>query len=304
MDEKAAAIGKIRSFNRFYTHILGLLDRHILASDFSLTEARVLLELSRNESSGAREIGARLDVDPSYLSRMLKCFETKKLIVRTPSAQDSRASDIRLTDAGHAALAELGGRSDRQVASLLAGLEPGETDEVLAAMALIREKFSRALFPVTIRGYRKGDEAYVIRRHEALYRREYGLSEVFAAYVDGLVRQFAGSFDPAKECLLIPEADGRPMGSVAVAKYDDRTAQFRFFLLEPEARGRGLGLRLAEAALDFCRKAGYERVFLTTVSLLTAARSIYARLGFRIVESHPQADWGREVEEERWELEL
>jgi DNA-binding MarR family transcriptional regulator/N-acetylglutamate synthase-like GNAT family acetyltransferase len=304
MDNRAAAIGKIRSFNRFYTRILGLLDRHVLSSDFSLTEARVLLELSRGESSGAREIGARLDVDPSYMSRILKRFETKKLIARTPSAQDSRASDIRLTDAGRASLVVLGGRSDQQVASLLAGLEPNEVDEVLAAMALIRQKLSHALFPATIRGYRKGDEEYIIRRHEVLYRTEYGLSETFAAYVDRLVRQFADGFDPEKECVLIAEIDGRPMGSVAVAKYDDRTAQFRFFLLEPEARGHGLGLRLAETALDFCREAGYERVFLTTVSLLTAARTIYARMGFRIVESRAQADWGRDVVEERWELKL
>jgi len=304
MDRQTAAVGRIRSFNRFYTRILGLLDRHILASDFSLTEARVLLELGKGEGCNARAVGVRLGVDPSYLSRMLKRFEAGKLIVRTPSAQDSRASDIRLTDAGRAALTELGRRSDDQVAGLLAELSPQEVDEVLAAMALIREKLSRSAFPAVIRSWRAGDAEYIIRRHEALYLKEYGLSGSFAAYVDRTVRQLAEHFDPAKECVLIPEVNGRPMGSVAIAKVDDATAQLRYFLLEPEARGYGLGLRLVEEALAFARGAGYTRAFLETISILPVARSIYYRMGFRIAQRRTHADWGREVEEERWELEL
>lgn len=304
MDSQAAAIGKVRSFNRFYTRVLGLLDGHILQSDFSLTEARVLLEIGRENRVTARGLEKKLSVDPSYMSRILKRFEAKKLITKTPCARDGRRNDIRLTDAGRALLGELEQRSETQVAALLDGLSPEEIKTVLDAMTLIRDKFSHALLPVTIRNYREGDADYIIRRHRELYLKEYGLSASFGPYVDQTVHKLTDTFDPEKECVLIPELDGRPMGSVAVGRYDDQTAQLRYFLLEPEARGCGLGLYLIESALAFCRRAGYRRVFLETISLLTTARSIYARMGFHIAQTHVQSDWGREVEEERWELEL
>lgn len=304
MDAQATAVKSIRSFNRFYTRILGLLDRHILDSDFSLTEARVLLEISKHPDYKAKELGERLTVDAGYLSRMLKGFEAKGLILRTPGAQDNRLNDIRLTALGEQTLAELGGRSDAQVKALIGALSPEELHSVLDAMALIREQFSRAVFPAVIRGYRKGDEDYIIRRHEELYLKEYGLSAVFAAYVNRTVHELTDHLDPAGECVLIPEIDGRPMGSIAIAKRDSQTAQLRYFLLEPEARGQGLGLRLIEEALSFCRQIGYKRVYLETISLLTTARALYSRMGFQIYKTRVQSDWGREVTEEYWELTL
>ncbi|MDD3214254.1 MAG: helix-turn-helix domain-containing GNAT family N-acetyltransferase [Eubacteriales bacterium] len=304
MDARLTAVGHIRSFNRFYTRILGLLNKHILDSDFSPTEARVLLEISMHPDDRARELSQRLAVDASYLSRMLKSFETKGLITRTPCAQDNRLNEIHLTEKGEQTLAELGRRSDAQVLSLVEALPDAELNSVLHAMNLIREQFSHAAFPAVIRGYRKGDEDYMIRRHRELYLKEYGLSAVFAEYVDRTVHELTDHLDPVKECVLIPEIDGQPMGSIAIAKRDGQTAQLRYFLLDPEARGHGLGLRLIEAALDFCRKAGYQRVFLETISLLTTARSLYSRMGFRIYQSRVQSDWGREVVEEYWELML
>ena len=304
MEEQTAAIADIRSFNRFYTRILGLLDRHILASDFSLTEARVLLEISMHPDDRARELSERLAVDASYLSRMLKSFETKGLITRTPCAQDNRLNDIHLTDAGESVLAELSGRSDAQIKTLIGVLSAEDLRAVLDAMSLIREQFSHAAFPAVIRGYRKGDEDYMIRRHRELYLKEYGLSAVFAEYVNRTVHELTDHLDPEKECVLIPEIDGQPMGSIAIAKRDGHTAQLRYFLLEPDARGRGLGLRLIEEALTFCRKTGYKRVFLETISLLTTARALYSRMGFQIYQTRIQSDWGREVVEEYWELTL
>ena len=304
MQNNAAAIAGIRSFNRFYTHILGLLNQHILDSDFSLTEARVLLEISKHAPCQANALADRLRLDRSFLSRILKRLEGKALISRTPDPADSRASHIAITPEGQTVLGELDSRSEAQIGSLIASLSPAELQEVQRAMRLIRDQFSRAVSPVTIRGYRAGDEDYIIRRHGAMYLAEYGLSEVFAQFVDGLVRRFVQNLNPARECVLIPELEGTPMGSIAIADAGGDTAQLRFFLLEKEARGMGLGLRLAEAAVDFARKAGYRHIFLDTISDLTSARAIYKRLGFTVTETHTQNDWGREVLNEKWEMDL
>lgn len=304
MQNNAAAIAGIRSFNRFYTHILGLLNQHILDSDFSLTEARVLLEVSKTEPCQANALADRLRLDRSFLSRILKRLEGKALIARTPDPADSRASHIAITPEGKTVLGELDSRSEAQIGSLIAALSPAELQEVQRAMRLIRDQFSRAVSPVTIRGYRAGDEDYIIRRHGEMYLAEYDLSEVFAQFVDGLVRRFVQSLNPARECVLIPELGGAPMGSIAIADAGGETAQLRFFLLEKEARGMGLGLRLAEAAVDFARKAGYRHIFLDTISDLTSARAIYKRLGFTVTETHTQCDWGREVLNEKWEMDL
>lgn len=304
MQDQAKAIAHIRSFNRFYTHILGLLDQHILDSDFSLAEARVMLEISKGEHCQANELADHLKIDRSYLSRILKRMESKALLTKTTSPQDSRANRIRLTQSGRDVLRDLDGRSEAQILTLIQSLTPQELAAVQSAMNLIREQFSKAIYPVTLRGYQPGDEDYIIRSHSELYLREYGLSSVFATFVDGLVRKFVQTLDPARECVIIPERDGQPLGSIAIAQADAQTAQLRYFLLEPEARGYGLGLKLTQAALAFARQAGYKRIFLETISLLTTARTIYRRMGFTITHTHPQNDWGREVLEERWEMEL
>ena len=163
MQNSAAAIAGIRSFNRFYTHILGLLNQHILDSDFSLTEARVLLEVSKTEPCQANALADRLRLDRSFLSRILKRLEGKSLIARTPDPADSRASHIAITAEGKTVLGELDSRSEAQIGSLIAALSPAELQEVQRAMRLIRDQFSRAVSPVTIRGYRAGDEDYIIR---------------------------------------------------------------------------------------------------------------------------------------------
>ena len=304
MGDQRQAIAQIRSFNRFYTHILGLLDRHILATDFSLTEARVLLEISKGKGSEPHALADRLKIDRSYLSRMIKRFEAKGLVVKTPSTRDSRFVRVAATPAALTVLDELSLRSNAQVQTLLQNLAPDEVTAVLEAMSLIREKFTQAVYPVTFRGYREGDAEYIIRRHEILYLKEYGLSEVFAGYVEQGVHRLADHLNPAKECFLIPEVDHRPMGSIAIARVDDQTAQLRYFLLEPEARGYGLGLRMVNSALDFARKVGYKHIFLETISALTTARTLYRRAGFQLVHSQRHAQWGSEVDEERWEMDL
>lgn len=298
------AVAHIRSFNRFYTNILGLLNQHILDSDFSLTEARVLLEINKAGHCTAHELGKKLAIDYSYMSRMLKKFENRGLLSRTQAPQDNRFNRIELLDGGRRAVEELERRSDEQILHLIRFMPPEELAAVQEAMALIRDRFSEAMFPVTLRDFVESDVEYIIRRHVELYQAEYGLSAVFAGDVDRGVRRLAANLNAAHECILIPEIEGRPLGSIAVARADDETAQLRYFLLEPEARGHGLGYRLVDAALAFCRRAGYTHVFLETFSKLTAARTIYQSRGFRITYTHQNPEWGEDVLEERWELDL
>lgn len=304
MEENRTAIDHIRSFNRFYTNLLGLLDRHILDSDFSLTEARVLLEINKSTPCNANALVRKLDIDRGYVSRLLKGFEAKGFLTKRTAAQDGRFHDIELTEAGLCTVRELEERSREQISRLIAGLSPEELATIQQAMDLLRGKFSRTASPVILRDGTPADIPYMIRRHQELYREEHHFTDVFADYVKQGVIHLAKNLDPSKECILVPEIDGQPMGSIAIARLDDDTAQLRYFLLEPQARGRGLGHRLVEAALDFCRGAGYRRMILYTVSSLLAARSIYKNHGFVLTQTHPNHDWGADVLEERWELDL
>ncbi len=302
--DRDGAVARIRSFNRFYTNILGLLNQHILDSDFSLTEARVLWEITKTDHATAIALGERLKIDRGYMSRILKKSEALGLITRIQSPSDNRFQHIKITDAGRRMLGELNGRSEAQLTELIRLMKDEELTALLNAMDLVRARFSEAASPATIRSYRPGDEEYVIRRHRELYKEEYNLSDSFCEYVDKNVRLLAERLDPEKECILIPEINGKPMGSIAIAKFDDETAQLRYFLLEPEARGLGLGNRLADEALNFCRRAGYKRVFLITIDLLTSARAIYKSKGFVLTDSQPNTEWLDYVMEERWEMAL
>lgn len=303
--DRDGAVARIRSFNRFYTNILGLLNRHILDTDFSLTEARVLHEISKTDHCTAIALGERLKIDRGYMSRILKKAEARGLITRIQSPSDNRFQHITITGEGRRVLKELNGRAEAQLKELIRLMSDEELAALMNAMDLVRARLSEAASPAAIRSYRPGDEEYVIRRHRELYQEEYNLSEAFCEYVNINVRRLAENLNPAKECILIPEMNGKPVGSIAVAKFDDETAQLRYFLLEPEARGLGLGNRLADEALNFCRRAGYKRVFLITMNLLTSARAIYKSKGFALTDSQPNTEWREDaVMEERWEMAL
>jgi len=303
--DRDGAVARIRSFNRFYTNILGLLNRHILDTDFSLTEARVLHEISKTDHCTAIALGERLRIDRGYMSRILKKAEARGLITRIQSPSDNRFQHITMTGEGRRVLKELNGRAEAQLKELIRLMSDEELAALMNAMDLVRARFSEAASPAAIRSYRPGDEEYVIRRHRELYQEEYNLSEAFCEYVNINVRRLTENLNPAKECILIPEMNGKPVGSIAVAKIDDETAQLRYFLLEPEARGLGLGNRLADEALNFCRRAGYKRVFLITMNLLTSARAIYKSKGFALTDSQPNTEWREDaVMEERWEMAL
>lgn len=211
---------------------------------------------------------------------------------------------ITLTPKGIQTIGNLSKKSDEQIEKYIQYLNPSETSKVLDAMMIIKNKVSEVINPITIRNFGVDDIDYVISRHGILYEEEYGLSSIFSGYVEKGVHHFEQHYNSEKDCMLIPEINGKHVGSIVIVEADDGTAQLRYFLLEPEARGRGLGDKLVDMALNFCREKGYKHVFLETISFLKTARHIHASKGFIITQSHKNLTWGEDVLEERWDLDL
>lgn len=297
-------VSEIRSFNRFYTKVLGLLEKHILDSRYSLTEVRILLEISKLKDCTANRLISKLDIDRGYMSRMLKSFERGGLIEKEGSSDDRRIMILKLTGKGRSILAELEERSGKQVEGLIGHLTESEGQKLAASMRNIKNALLDGINPVAIRTYKAEDVEYVIDRHRELYDIEYGFGPEFSDYVEKYVRKFHEHHDENKENLWIAEAGGKPVGMIALVRVDAATAQLRWFLIEPGMRGRGLGYKLMNTVMDFCREKGYNHVFLWTVSILEAARTLYKRFGFRLTESKPNDSWGGELLEERWDMHM
>lgn len=304
MQNNLDCIHKIRSFNRFYTNILGLLNQHILESGYALTEARVLLEISKITHCTSNALAARLNIDRSYMSRIIKVLEKNELITKVQSKKDNRINLITLTLKGNETIASLNQKSDEHIASLIQPLDENQLIKVTEAMKIIKNIISDRVNPIIIRNFIASDIDYILSRHCVLYEEEYGLNSVFRDYVDKGLHHFAKHYDINYECMLIAEIENKPIGSVVIVKSDNSTAQLRYFLIEPEIRGRGLGHRLVTMALDFCREKGYKHVFLETFSLLKTARHIYKSHGFTLTSSHENPTWGENILEERWDLDL
>lgn len=298
------SIHKIRSFNRFYTKVLGLLDQHILESEYSLTEARILLEIGKADKSTAIELGTQLGIDRSYMSRIIRHLEKDQLIIKKQSEKDSRIYEISLTENGKLILEKFNKRSDEQIYNLFKCLKDEEEEIVMTAMNIIKNRVSESMYSLTIRNFNGDDIDYLIARHQTIYPAEYGFSQNFANDVNRIIHKFVEDFDKEKECILIAELDGKRVGSIAIAKSNEDTAQLRFFLLEPEARGKGIGKKLIENVIEFSRNKGYKHMFLETVSKLEVARRIYKSRGFEITSTHENPDWGEGILEEHWEMDL
>ncbi|WP_305075894.1 helix-turn-helix domain-containing GNAT family N-acetyltransferase [Microtetraspora sp. AC03309] len=297
-------VAEVRAFNRFYTGVIGVLGVGMLDTPYSLTEARVLFELSTSSEAGA--ISRTLGLDPGYLSRLLGRFETDGLITREKSARDGRRQVVRLTDKGRAAYAMLDERSVVDVGAMLDPLTEEDRRRLLAAMATIQDALDPPARrePYVIRPPRPGDLGWVVHRHGVLYSEEYGWGAAFEALVARIVADYAAGHDPAREAGWIAEVDGRPVGSVFCVRKDDTTAQLRLLLVEPSTRGMGIGRRLVEECLRFARGAGYRRIMLWTRDALVGARRIYGNAGFELVEEHPGEDSGQAVVEEVWAMDL
>ena len=299
-------VDAVRAFNRFYTRVIGVLDEGLLRTDYSLTEARVLYELTQAD---ALDVGALRDavaIDAGYLSRILARFEEKGLVRRGPSEEDARRRVVRLTARGRSVSGTLDRRSAEEIGALLSTLGDAEQRRLLGAMGAIRtalrEDASRR--SVVVREPGPGDLGWIVERHGAVYQQEYGWDARFEALVARIVADFAEHPDPRRDRAWIAEVDGEPAGCVLCVHRDDEVAQLRLLLVEPSARGLGVGTRLVDEVLRFARGAGYARVTLWTQDALRDARRIYARAGFELVDAEPHADFGPEVVGQTWALAL
>lgn len=307
-----AAFGRrveaLRRFNRFYTQKIGVLEEGLLKSRFSLTEARVLYEIARAERQTAARLGKRLALDRGYLSRILRGFERRGLISRTRAADDRRLGLLALTGAGETAFAELDARSQTETGALLGSLGEADQARLVGAAGAIERLLGapagEAAGGWLLRPHRPGDLGWIVSRHGALYAQEYGWDMQFEALVAEIAAKFLGGCDPRRERCWIAEQDGENIGSVMLVAQSATAAKLRLLLVEPRARGHGVGARLVEECLRFARVSGYQRVTLWTNSVLTAARRIYERAGFRLTEAQPHHSFGKDLVGETWEIAL
>jgi DNA-binding MarR family transcriptional regulator len=298
-------VAVVRQFNRAYTQRIGVLDEGYLDTPFSLTQGRVLYELAEDDGVTATEIADKLALDPGYLSRMLRAFEQEGLVESRRGTADGRRKALSLTAAGLAAFAPLDRNAKTGIARLLAPLSPAQQQRLTAAMGQVIALLDTAPeAPIELRPHRPGDIGWIVERHGVLYAEEYGWSSEFEAMVAEIGAALLHGFDPRREACWIAERGGERLGSIALARRGDEVAQLRLLLVEPAARGHRLGVRLVIECLDFARRAGYRRIMLETYSILTAARGIYAGVGFKLTEEHPEQAYGHDLTGETWELEL
>jgi DNA-binding MarR family transcriptional regulator/GNAT superfamily N-acetyltransferase len=301
-------VGAVRRFNRFWARRLGVLREGHLESPFSLTEVRVLYKLASSEEATASGLGKELGLDAGCLSRILRSFEQSGLIAKKPSETEGRRETLlRLTETGRGVFAPLDARSREDVGAMLGVLSAAEQDRLVGAMRTIERLLSAQpdpKAPYLLRPHEPGDMGWVVHRHGILYAREYGWDERFEALVARIVADFVDNFDPAKERCWIAESDRAILGCVFVVKKSDTVAKLRLLLVEPEARGLGLGTRLVEECVRFARSRGYEKLTLWTNSVLDAARRIYEEKGFEIVEEEEHHSFGKDLVGQNWELKL
>ncbi len=300
-------VEEVRQFNRFYTQQIGVLHEGLLESPFSLTEVRVLYEIAHRAGLTASDLARGLGVDAGYLSRILRGFEVRGFLVKTPSPSDGRQNLLALTKKGRAAFAPLDARASKEVAAMLRQHSSAEQGRLMEAMRSIQEllgKRSEPKAPFILRPHRPGDMGWVVHRHGALYAQEYGYNEEFEALAAEIVGHFIKNFDPKREGCWLAERDGEIVGSVFLVAKSASIAKLRLLLVEPQARGLGLGKRLVEECVRFARQAGYRKITLWTQSDLYAARGIYRQAGFRRVHQERHHSFGKDLVAETWELTL
>jgi len=302
----AEQVGVIRSFNRFYTRRIGVLDG-TASRPFSLAEARVLYELAQRQRPTATEIGKELGLDAGYLSRILRGFERLKLLTRQRSETDEREKFLSLTRKGRIAFAPLDQRSNRDVAATLERLAPAARKELVGATETVRRLLGdapEAKTPYLLRQHQPGDLGWIVERQAILYAEEYGWDGTYEALAAEIVAQYIRNYDAKKERCWIAEKDGTRVGGVFVAKASEEIAKLRLLHVEQAARGLGIGKRLVEECIRFARQAGYQKMTLWTQSILHVARHIYEQAGFQVVREEQHHSFGKDLTAETWELDL
>src|SRR5579863_8068411 len=297
----------VRHFNRFYTKRIGVLSEGLLDSAFSLAEARVLYELASRDGLSATEIGRGLDLDPGYLSRILRGFAKRRLVRMEPDEADRRRRRLRLTKQGRAALAPLETRSQSAIGAMLRKLPASEQERLVDALRAVEVSLDGAKArpnSYVLRTHRAGDVGWIVHRHGVVYASEYGWDERFEALVAEIVAQFIQKFQPQRERCWIAEVDGVRAGSIMLVEQSKTVAKLRLLLVEPEARGLGIGAKLVDECVRFARQARYRKVTLWTQSILVAARHLYENAGFRLIQTERHCSFGYDLVGETWELAL
>jgi len=303
--EMEAQIAAMRRFNRFYTRRVGALGEGHLQTQYTLTEVRVMYEVAHQDRITASELGERLALDAGYLSRILTRFQERGLVSRTPSEKDARQAHLSLTGAGREEFARLNAAAEGEIAEMLRPLAEDDRRSLVGALQRVERLLGgRADAPITLREHRPGDMGWIVHRHGVLYWREYGWDERFEALVARVAAGFIDEFQPGRERAWIAEREGEIVGSVFCTRMSEDVAKLRLLLVEPSARGVGLGHRLVDECIRFAREAGYRKLVLWTNSVLLVARRIYARAGFRMVQEEENDHWGLPLIAETWELEL
>lgn len=300
-------IAAVRRFTRFYTRHIGVLREGLHASPFSLTEARVLYELANRAAPTAADIARDLGLDAGYLSRILRGFAQRGLLARTRSHNDGRESHLALTPAGREAFAPLDHGSHDEVGAMLAPLSEGAQARLVEAMGTVEQLLgarSKATPPYLLRPHQVGDMGWVVSRHGALYAQEHNWNIEFEALVAEIVAAFIKNFDARRERCWIAEVDGAAVGSVFLVKLSDEIGKLRLLLVEPQARGMGIGARLVTECIRFARLCGYRTLTLWTNDVLVAARSIYQAAGFRLAQEEKHHSFGHDLVGQNWELTL
>ncbi|MGD0702628.1 MAG: helix-turn-helix domain-containing GNAT family N-acetyltransferase [Trebonia sp.] len=308
-DPTAAQVAQVRAFNRFYTNVIGVLHGLYLDSPYTLTEGRLLFEIARHGSVEVSELRRALDIDAGYLSRVLTRFETESLVTRHRSAGDARRQEIRVTDAGRAAVAELDRRAAGQIAVLLRG---ADCDRVLNAMQVITSELGRpegaaagreiAPRVLSLRPSTLGDLGWVLQRHATVYAAEFDYDDSFEAVCARIIAEYTElrTAHPDRTAGWIAEVDGMPAGSVFCVPDSETTARLRLLLVEPWARGLGLGAKLVAQCLKFAREAGYDDITLWTYNRLAAARNVYQAAGFTLAGEHADDAFGHQMMSQTW----
>lgn len=305
--DSEAKIDVIRRFNRFFTRRIGVLREGLLHTPYSLTEARILFEIANRDNLSGSDLSRELGLDPGYLSRILSGLERRNLIEKTPSMADARRRLLALTPEGEDAFSLLDARSRQEVAQMLGELSEEEQQRLLQAMRTIEGlldkdlKYSELFL---LRTHEPGDIGWVVHRHGVLYAQEYGWDERFEALVARIVADFIDGFDSSKERCWVAEMGGERVGCVFLVRASEEAAKLRLLLVEPKARGLGVGTRLVEECIRFARSRSYKVLTLWTNSVLSAARHIYEEHGFILVEQEEHHSFGKDLVGQTWALAL
>lgn len=307
MDPSALCAEAMRRFSRFYTRKIGVLEEGYNGTDLSLSEARVIYELAQHEGTTASVLVDVLGVNPGYVSRMLKGLAARGLVTRSPAPGDARQQNLQLTEAGQETFAALNARSRNDMLRLVGDLTAAQQKRLIRAMSEIETLLSadaEERAPYILRPHQPGDLGWAVQQHGMLYAQQFGWDASFEGMAAEVAAKFLRDFDPVRERAWIAEKDGENIGCVFLVKQSEDVAKLRMLLVHPKARGLGLGKRLVEECIRFARAKGYKKITLWTNDILTTARHIYEKAGFKLVASEPHFSFGHHMVGETWELDL